>query len=121
MARNSNFKQFRTASWREIKHGKHLKVGQNDIFDLLANLSLTNLIEGEVIADAYSHIKTDYVLVSDRLNLSDVCALVLNHESVPALYRITIFLWTTVNKRLIFFTRDKKILYYGKKNHPKSV
>ncbi len=86
MARNSTFKQFRTASWREIKHGKHPKVGENDIFDLLANLSLTNLIEGEVIADAYSHIKTDYALVSDRLDLSDVCALVLNHENVPALY-----------------------------------
>ncbi|MGF1589269.1 MAG: hypothetical protein ACFCU7_08505 [Pleurocapsa sp.] len=86
MARNSTIKQFRTASWREIKHGKHPKVGENDIFDLLANLSLTNLIEGEVIADAYSHIQTDYASVSDRLDLSDVCALVLNHESVPALY-----------------------------------
>ena len=86
MARNSTFKQSRTASWREIKHGKHPKVGENDIFDLLANLSLTNLIEGEVIADTHNHIQTDYAMFSERINLSDVCALVLNHESVPALY-----------------------------------
>ncbi|MEM7593366.1 MAG: hypothetical protein AAF383_17930 [Cyanobacteria bacterium P01_A01_bin.83] len=86
MARNSTFKQHRTDSWREIKHGKQTKVGNSDIFDLLANLSLTNLIEGEVIADAYSHIHTDYAVNSDRIDLSDVCALVLNHENVPALY-----------------------------------
>ena len=50
MARNSSFKQTRTNSWREIKHGKQTKVSGSDIFDLLANLSLTNLIEGAVIA-----------------------------------------------------------------------
>lgn len=86
MARNSAFRQDRTDAWREIKYGKQTKVGASDIFDLLANLSLTNLIEGEVIADAYSHIQTDYSANSDRIDLSDVCALVLNHESVPALY-----------------------------------
>ncbi len=86
MARNSAYKQERTDSWREIKHGKQTKVGASDIFDLLANLSLTNLIEGEVIADAYSYIQTNYSATSDRIDLSDVCALVLNHENVPALY-----------------------------------
>ncbi len=86
MTRNSAFKQERTDAWREIKHGKQTKVGASDIFDLLANLSLTNLMEGEVIADAYSHIQTDYSATSDHIDLSDVCALVLNHESVPALY-----------------------------------
>lgn len=86
MTRNAVFKQERTDSWREIKHGKQTKTGTKDIFDLLANLSLTNLIEGEVIADAYSHIMTDYSASSDRIDLSDVCALVLNHENVPALY-----------------------------------
>ena len=86
MARNSASRQTRTNSWREIKHGESTKVGQSDIFDLLANLSLTNLIEGEVVADAYSHIQTDYAANCDRIDLSDVCALVLNHENVPALY-----------------------------------
>lgn len=86
MARNAASRQVRTDAWREIKHGAATKVGQSDIFDLLANLSLTNLIEGEVIIDAYSHIQTDYATSSDRIDLSDVCALVLNHESVPALY-----------------------------------
>lgn len=86
MARNSAFRQNRTDSWREIKHGKPIKTEQSDIFDLLANLSLTNLIEGEIVADAYSHIQTDYAASSDRIDLSDVCALVLNHETVPALY-----------------------------------
>ncbi len=86
MARNSAFKHTRTDAWREIKHGKAIQVETSDIFDLLANLSLTNLIEGEVIADAYSYIQTDYFETGDRINLSDVCALVLNHESVPALY-----------------------------------
>ena len=86
MARNSAFKQTRTDSWREIKQGTANKVGQSDIFDLLANLSLTNLMEGEVVADTYSHIQTDYETSSDRINLSDVCALVLNNPGVPALY-----------------------------------
>ena len=86
MQKHSAFKQAMTNSWREIKHGKQTKVGQTDIFDLLANLSLTNLIEGEVIANAYSHIQTNYQSTKERINLSDVCALVLNHESIPALY-----------------------------------
>ncbi|MEL6496621.1 MAG: late competence development ComFB family protein [Cyanobacteria bacterium J06623_7] len=87
MARNSAFRQTRTDSWREIKHGAATnKIGQSDIFDLLANLSLTNLIEGEVVTDVYSHIATDYSDSSDRINLSDVCALVLNNDNVPALY-----------------------------------
>ena len=86
MARNSAYKQTRIDSWRELKPNKQIKAGQSDIFSLLANLSLTNLIEGEVIADAHSHIQTDYKSASDRLDLSDVCALVLNHESVPAFY-----------------------------------
>ena len=86
MQKHSAFKQAMTNSWREIKHGKQTKVGQTDIFDLLANLSLTNLIEGEVIANAYSHIQTNYQSTKERINLSDVCALVLNHESIPTLY-----------------------------------
>ena len=86
MARNSASRQIRTDAWREMKQVKSSKVGQSDIFDLLANLSLTNLTEGEVIADVYSHIQTDYSDSSDRIDLSDVCALVLNHENIPALY-----------------------------------
>ena len=86
MARNSTFRQNRTDSWREIKHGQTAKVGQSDIFDLLANLSLTNLTEGEVVADVYSHIETDYQDSSDRIDLSDICALVLNNPNVRALY-----------------------------------
>lgn len=86
MARNSGFKKARIDSWREIKPNKPIKTEKSDIFVLLANLSLTNLVEGEVIADAYSHIQTDYRSASDRIDLSDVCALVLNHENVPALY-----------------------------------
>ena len=86
MARNSATRQTRTDAWREMKQGEFAKVGQSDIFDLLANLSLTNLTEGEVIADAYSHIQTNYSNSSDRIDLSDVCALVLNHPNVPALY-----------------------------------
>jgi len=86
MARNSASRQIRTDAWREMKQVESAKVGQSDIFDLLADLSLTNLIEGEVITDAYSHIQTDYADTCDRIDLSDVCALVLNHENVPALY-----------------------------------
>lgn len=88
MARNTAFKQARLDSWRQIKQGdkKPKKTGQSDIFDLLANLSLTNLTEGEVIADAYSHIQNEYQNISKPIDLSDVCALVLNHENVPTLY-----------------------------------
>jgi hypothetical protein len=86
IANNAMLKKIRTDSWRSLEHGDRPKVGQTDIFDILANLNLTNLVESEVITDAHSHIHTDYASTCDRISLSDVCAMVLNNENVPALY-----------------------------------
>ena len=83
---NSSIRKILAQSWRAIEGKERPKVGESDIFDVLANLSLTNLVEQEVIKDADSHIQTDYASNSDRINLSDVCALVLNHENIPKFY-----------------------------------
>lgn len=86
IANSSVLKKVQAKSWRAIEKRERPRIGQTDIFDVLANLSLTNLMEQEVVKDAHSHIQTDYTSKSDRINLSDVCALVLNHENVPPLY-----------------------------------
>lgn len=87
IANNAILKKIRAESWRSLERGDNRpQVGQTDIFDVLANLNLTNLVESEVIIDAHSHIHTDYASTCDRISLSDVCAMVLNHENVPALY-----------------------------------
>lgn len=94
IANSTVLKKIRSKSWRSLQSGEVIETGEfdcsrtgyADIFDVLANLSLTNLIENEVIIDAHSHIYTDYQQHCDRISLSDVCALVLNHENVPAFY-----------------------------------
>lgn len=86
IAENASMRKILAQSWREIEGKGRSKGEKSDIFDVLANLSLTNLVEQEVIKDAHSHIKNDYDSNSDRINLSDVCALVLNNEYVPTLY-----------------------------------
>lgn len=85
IAQNSQIKQIRTQSWQSIENNKHPKVEEADIFDLLAKLSLTNFTEQEVVKEVYNHIQ-DLHSQQNPINLSDVCALVLNNSEVPVMY-----------------------------------
>lgn len=57
-----------------------------DIFEVLVNIDLANVTEFQVIEEAFNHVKTDYAQAVGRINLSDVCALTLNHQDVLSLY-----------------------------------
>lgn len=57
-----------------------------DIFMILANINLANVTEFQVIEGAFNYIHTNYPEAAGRINLSDVCALILNHEAVSSLY-----------------------------------
>lgn len=57
-----------------------------DIFEVIANINLANVTEFQVIEEAFNHIKTNYAQAVGRINLSDVCALALNHQDIPSLY-----------------------------------
>ena len=57
-----------------------------DIFEILANINLANVTEFQVIEEAFNYIYINYPGATGRINLSDVCALILNHKSVSSLY-----------------------------------
>ena len=59
---------------------------ETDIFEILANINLANVTEFQVIEEAFTYIYTNYPGATGRINLSDVCALILNHKSVSSLY-----------------------------------
>jgi hypothetical protein len=65
----------------------HQVLSQNeDILEILANLSLINVTEFQVIKATVNYIHLNYPQAVGRINLSDVCALILNHETVSSLY-----------------------------------
>ena len=57
-----------------------------DIFEVLANIDLANVTEFQVIEEAFNHIRNNYPKAVGIINLSDVCALTLNHQDVPSFY-----------------------------------
>lgn len=59
---------------------------ETDIFEILANIELANVTEFQVIEEAFNYIYINYPGATGRINLSDVCALILNHKSVSSLY-----------------------------------
>ena len=83
---NSALKEMRAESYHVIEDKKHSQVGNTDIFDILTTLSLTNIVEQAVIYETNSYIQSDYASSCDLINLSDACALVLNHKNVPTMY-----------------------------------
>ena len=62
------------------------QLDETDIFEVLANINLANVTEFQVIEEAFNYIYINYPGATGRINLSDVCALILNHKSVASLY-----------------------------------
>lgn len=86
MINNPALKKFWTKSGYEIEDAKHITISNSDIFEILAALSLTNIVEQAVIYETSSYIQSDFASSRAFIDLSDVCALVLNYEHVPVMY-----------------------------------
>ena len=65
---------------------KAVEVDAQNFLELLGEIDLANVTEFQVIKEAAEYIRAIYPELIDRINLSDVCALVLNHKSVCSLY-----------------------------------
>jgi len=65
------------------------KVDEESFLAMIGNLNLINVTEFQVIKEACSYIQSTYPECAERINLSDVCALILNHRSVFSLYATT--------------------------------
>ncbi|MCC0177681.1 hypothetical protein I4641_11895 [Waterburya agarophytonicola K14] len=57
-----------------------------NLLEILATINLANVAEFQVIKDAVKCVNSKYPNAVRRINLSDVCALVLNHDVVTSLY-----------------------------------
>ncbi len=66
-----------------------IAVDNQNFLEILANIDLANVTEFQVIEEAFNHIQQKFSGVAQQINLSDVCALVLNHKSVCSLYATT--------------------------------
>ena len=86
MINNPALKKFWTKSGYEIEDAKHITISNSDLFEILAALSLTNIVEQAVIYETSSYIQSDFASSCAFIDLSDVCALVLNYEHVPVMY-----------------------------------
>ena len=56
------------------------------LLEVLATIDLANVAEFQVIKEAIRCVGEHYPQAARRINLSDVCALVLNHDRVTSLY-----------------------------------
>ena len=65
---------------------KAVEVDAKSFLEFLSNVNLVNVTEFQVIKEAAEYIRSTYPESVDRINLSDVCALILNHKSVCSLY-----------------------------------
>lgn len=57
-----------------------------NLLEVLASIDLANVVEFLVIKEAVKCVHTKYPQSARRINLSDVCALVLNHQKVNSFY-----------------------------------
>ncbi len=57
-----------------------------DILEILTQIDLINVTELQVIKATVNHIHLHYPEAVGRINLSDVCALILNHEALASAY-----------------------------------
>ena len=57
-----------------------------NLLEVLASINLANVAEFQVIKEAIRYVNSHYPEAARKINLSDVCALVLNHEVVTSLY-----------------------------------
>jgi len=65
------------------------KLDDESFLTMIASLNLANVTEFQVMKDACQYIYSKYPDCAERINLSDVCALILNHRSVCSLYATT--------------------------------
>ncbi|MGD1920629.1 MAG: hypothetical protein ACFCAD_18150 [Pleurocapsa sp.] len=56
------------------------------LLEVLTTINLANVAEFQVIKEAVKYINISYPEAARKINLSDVCALVLNHDVVTSLY-----------------------------------
>ena len=56
------------------------------LLEVLASINLANVAEFQVIKEAIRYVNSHYLEAARKINLSDVCALVLNHKVVTSLY-----------------------------------
>ena len=56
------------------------------LLEVLATIDLANVAEFQVIKEAIRYIEEHHSEAAKQINLSDVCALVLNHDRVTSLY-----------------------------------
>ncbi|MDJ0593731.1 MAG: hypothetical protein QNJ72_27760 [Pleurocapsa sp. MO_226.B13] len=57
-----------------------------NLLEILATIDLANVAEFQVIKEAVNCVNENYPQAARQINLSDVCALVLNHDAVTSLY-----------------------------------
>ena len=63
-----------------------IEVDNENFLEILANINLANVSEFQVMKEASNYIYETYPESAAKINLSDVCALILNHRSVCSLY-----------------------------------
>ena len=63
-----------------------IEIEAQNFLEILANVNLVNVSEFQVMQEAYRYIHDTYPESATKINLSDVCALTLNHRSVFSLY-----------------------------------
>ena len=68
---------------------KPVEIDAQNFLEFLSDVDLVNVTEFKVIQEAAAYIRVTYPEFVDRINLSDVCALILNHKSVCSLYATT--------------------------------
>ena len=61
-------------------------LNSESLLEIAASIDLANVVEFQVIKEAVNHINLKYSQAAKKINLSDVCALVLNHDDVISLY-----------------------------------
>lgn len=62
------------------------QANDDNLLDILTSIDLANVTEFQAIQEAVRCINAKYPKAARRINLSDVCALVLNNEVVTSLY-----------------------------------
>ena len=65
------------------------KVDGEIFLAMIGNICLANVTEFQVMKEACNYIYKKYSESAERINLSDACALILNHKSVCSLYATT--------------------------------
>ena len=64
----------------------HASLDDEKLLEVLDSINLANVTEFQVIKEAVKYINTSHPEAARKINLSDVCALVLNHKVAASLY-----------------------------------